>query len=111
MKNVFTFLFFTLMCITTNAQSTEPKTERLESVHEINSPGRPRTPMPSYLECCYAPGYFCIDLPDEIEYVYVTIVNADNIIVWEGYITHEVPTATLPTLLGEYAIICISKLT
>ncbi len=60
--------------------------------------------MPSYLECSYTAEYLSIALPDGIEQVYVTITNDDDAIVWSGYITHEQPEATLPTLSGEFVI-------
>ncbi len=104
MKKIFILLFGILTCLTANAQDGDVKTESLIKKRPTTSTERPRTLLPSYLECSYTAEYLSIALPDEIEQVYVTITNDDDAIVWSGYITHEQPEATLPTLSGEFVI-------
>lgn len=70
------------------------------------SKNRPRIPSLLKLDCFYEVGYITFNMPEQFEYIEVTLSIDENNPIWTGVVFKNSPETDIPELIGEYTITC-----
>ncbi len=112
MKTLTTYIVIFLICISCSgnifADSRSENTADLSTTYlnPKRDPGhRPKSPAKIYLVCQYSIGHISLSFPDDATYMDVSL-NDETGPVWIGTISRTNPETEIPSLLGEYTIIC-----
>ena len=79
-----------------------PKTVILR--HTKHDSLRPNAPSRVIIECAYGDGVLQLHLPSGVYYANLRLMN--DTYVWEGLVTADNPTVEIPSLNGEYTLLC-----
>lgn len=108
----FTHLFITIsllfLCSSTihGEQKLSNNEKSITTILPRNTPThRPKSPAKIYLVCQYSIGHISLSFPDDATYMDVSL-NDETGPVWIGTISRTNPETEIPSLLGEYTIIC-----
>ena len=112
MKSLTTYIAIFLICISCSgnifADSRSENAADLSTTYlkTKRDPGhRPKSPAKIYLVCQYSIGHISLSFPDDATYMDVSL-NDETGPVWIGTISRTNPETEIPSLLGEYTIIC-----
>lgn len=99
-------LFMTSMYATAETQQPTTSTTSVRLHNKITS-NKPKAPVRYYVECIYSAGYIEFTFLPGTTSMHIVLSNGD-VPVWEGNVTPEYPSVTIPILSGEYEVTCIT---
>ncbi len=116
MKAITTSSFLTIFLLFSfvGIKAEEPTTTIKDKPHLIiltpTRNDKPRTSVTTYIECHYTSESISFILPNDIQYLEVTISNGD-VTEWQSVVSHQNPEISpLPNFVGEYTITCRTNL-
>lgn len=65
----------------------------------------PKAPSSIFLECRYSAGHLAFTIPDDVEFITITIGEEESP-VWTGIVTKQMPETDIPLLIGTFHISC-----
>lgn len=101
-----TLLFLSVPSIKCFAESFEETTDSGTDI--VLVPGKykyPKVPSNIFLECRYSAGHLAFTIPDDIEFISITIGEEESP-VWTGIVTKQMPETDIPLLIGTFHISC-----
>lgn len=104
---IFLILTLSLICLPVALadQQSQEDTPNVVVLHVFPHKNRPNAPAKYFIECYYSTGYIELVLPDNITQVTVRIKQSEDI-VWNGFITSEIPYSVIPDFTGEFTLEC-----
>lgn len=112
MKTLTTYIVIFFICISCSgnifADSRSENAADLSTTYlktKRDPTHRPKSPAKIYLVCQYSIGHISLSFPDDATYMDVSL-NDETGPVWIGTISRTNPETEIPSLLGEYTIIC-----
>ena len=73
-------------------------------IREPRPKNRPEAPSRVYIECRYGAGFMWFQLPAGV--YQATLRLSNDTFVWEGLVTTDNPMVEIPSLTGEYTLLC-----
>lgn len=100
-----TLLFLSAPSIRCFAESVEETTENSVVILTPVKPKYPRAPSSIFLECRYSAGHLAFTIPDDVEFISITIGEEESPL-WTGIVTKQMPETDIPLLIGTFPISC-----
>lgn len=101
-----TLLFLSVSSVKCFAESIEETTDSETDI--VLVPGKykyPKVPSNIFLECRYSAGYLAFTIPDDVEFISITIGEEESPL-WTGIVTKHNPGTAIPVLIGTFPISC-----